>query len=82
MRDSVRENVIGLIREQMGEDADSMEITKDTPIESIGFNSILFIKLVVAIENKFGFEFDDNKLNFESMKTVEGIVDYILSKKS
>jgi acyl carrier protein len=82
MHDSVREGVIELIKEQLGEDAESLQISKDTLIESIGFNSISFIKLVVAIEKKFGFEFDESKLNFTTMKTVEDIVDYIVSKKS
>lgn len=34
-------------------------------------NSLLFIKIIVAIEDKYGFEFDDEYLTLERMNTID-----------
>lgn len=51
-------------------------------LSDIGVNSIIFIKLVVAIENEFGFEFDGDDLDFRSFPNFETLVSYIQSKVS
>lgn len=57
-------------------------ITMDQKINEIGFNSILFIKMVVSIEDAFQFEFDDEMLNYNRYETLQNISDYIRSKKN
>ncbi len=48
--------------------------TMDTQLMSMGLNSISFIKAVVAIENEFDFEFDDENLDFTKFKTYADII--------
>jgi acyl carrier protein len=55
-------------------------ITMDQKITEIGFNSIIFIKMVVFIEDAFQFEFDDEMLNYNRYETLQNISDYIRSK--
>ncbi len=45
---------------------DASEISNDEDLFAIGINSVTGIRIFVAIENEFGFEFDDKNLNPES----------------
>ena len=66
----------------LGGDIDVNDITLDTNLNSIGVNSIGFIKTVVAIESEFGFEFEDEDLDVNKMETLKDIVMYVESKLS
>jgi len=55
----------------------------DNPVYAliaIGFDSITFIKTIVALENEFDFEFDDDKLLFTEFPTIKSMVEYVESK--
>jgi len=47
------------------------------PLVNYGFNSILFIKLVVAIEKYFNIEFNGNDLLEENFTTLGHFISYI-----
>ena len=57
----------------------SVNITLDTDFNNIGFDSITFIKTVVALESEFDFEFDDEKLLISEFPTVKSMVEYVES---
>ena len=46
---------------------------------NLGINSLSFIELLVALENEFEFEFDDDMLLIEEFPTVKDLVDYVQS---
>ena len=46
----------------------------------VGLDSITFIKIVVALEGEFGFEFDDDMLLITKFPTVQSMVEYVESK--
>ncbi|MGX5556870.1 phosphopantetheine-binding protein [Bacillus cereus] len=46
-------------------------------LNSIGLSSVSFIKLIVAIENQFDFEFEDEDLNYKVFQTLQDIVNYV-----
>lgn len=48
-------------------------------ISSLGINSFLFIKLVVAIEKEFDFEFENEQLLVNNFRYIGDIVKYIQS---
>ena len=53
------------------------KITEDSRlVEDIGLASVSLLYLVIAIEEKFNFEFGD--LGVEDFKTVKQTIDYIL----
>ena len=56
------------------------EISLDTDFTSIGVDSITFIKVVVALEVEFDFEFDDEMLLITKFPTIKTMVEYIESK--
>ena len=47
---------------------------------SIGVESITFIKIIVALELEFDFEFDDEMLLITNFSTLKSMVDYVESK--
>lgn len=48
-------------------------------LSNLGINSLTYIKIVVEIESQFGFEFEDEDLNYEKFKTINDIVCYVES---
>ena len=56
------------------------EISLDMDFNSIGLDSITFIKIIVALETEFGFEFEDEMLLITKFPTVKTMVEYVESK--
>lgn len=58
------------------------EITNDTYIATIGLgiDSVNLIKLIVLIEDNFGFEFDDEMLDKDKLRKISDIVNIIQQK--
>jgi len=57
-------------------------ITLDKDLQSAGIDSITFIKIIVALEKEFNFEFDDNMLLFTAFPNLKSFIEYIVYKKS
>lgn len=72
---NVQESVIEIDESKV----EQLDIMKSNLID-IGFNSFLFIRLIVEIENEFDIEFDDEKLNIGAFLTINDLCDYIKSK--
>ena len=56
------------------------KINLNDEFQSIGIDSIAFIKLVVDIEETYGFEFDDEMLTFEAVPNLNTLINYVASK--
>lgn len=61
-------------------EAVSQDITVDTLIIDLDISSIVFIKTLIALENAFEFEFDDEMLSFSSYTTIWSMIEYVESK--
>lgn len=77
--ESVAGRVIAIIKSNIPLEENFILSTEDE-LSYIGVNSITFIKVIVAIENDFGFEFDDDKLSHKSFTNVKSIIEYVESK--
>ena len=53
--------------------------TIDEDLQSIGMDSILFIKIVVEIEKKFNIEFPDEKLLIIQSNTIKKLCEIVMS---
>ncbi len=63
VRDIIMENAeLTIPIEQVGNEDDLM---------SLGMDSINSIKVILAIEQEFGFEFQDDELNFENFLNIK-----------
>ncbi len=71
---SVRDKVIGIIREQLGQDKDT--ITDETHfINDLGADSLDTVELVMELEDEFGISISDE--DAEKIQTVGDAVKYI-----
>ncbi|MCR2023743.1 acyl carrier protein [Blautia pseudococcoides] len=63
--------------ELISEELKVENISKETELESLGLDSITYIKLIVAMEKTFEIEFDDDDLNMYNFKTVSDLLNKI-----
>mgnify|MGYP001635417802 CR=1 FL=1 len=70
------EKVINIISQAIALESDIV-ITVDTLLSDLPFDSIKFIKMVVALESEFDFEFDDEKLLYTQFQTVKSLIEYV-----
>lgn len=56
---------------------DKLEINENYNLIEAGVTSITFIKLIIAIENVFLFEFKDEDLDIFKLQTVKNLIEYI-----
>ena len=75
----MKEKVIGIFLKHcpfLGESFTDLEM------KDMGINSISFIQIVVDIEETFGFEFDDEDLDYEKFRTMDDLYEYIDTKST
>jgi len=70
----VEEIVKAMVVEQIGTDGGGLELLSDTKLQTIGMDSINFIKLIVEIECEFDIEYPEDKLLISESGTVRQIV--------
>ena len=59
------------------------DITEDMSlVDDLGFDSLAFINMVVAIENDYGTTFNDEYINMEKLKTVKDVKNYLVQSQS
>ncbi len=58
------------------------QIMVDEDLFMLGMDSISAVRVIIAIENEFGFEFSEEDLVGETVKDIRSIVRYIASKIS
>lgn len=61
---------------------DLVEISVEDTLEDLGINSLAFIRIIIEIEEKYGFEFDDEDLNYQKFKYVKDVIEYIEKNKT
>jgi len=71
-----QKNVLEMISSALSENK-LVDISLDTAFSSAGLDSMIFIKIVVALETEFEFEFDDEKLLITEFPTVRSMVEYV-----
>ncbi|THB72062.1 MAG: acyl carrier protein [Desulfovibrio sp.] len=75
--DDVKNKVKGIIVEQLGVPED--EVKEDASfVEDLGADSLDLTELVMAMEEEFGVEIDDD--DAQKMMKVKDVYDYIASK--
>lgn len=68
-------NIITKVLDESGIKIDSVGI--EEKLDDLGINSLSFIKIVVAIEEQFKIEFDDEDLTKIKFKFVKDIINYV-----
>lgn len=61
-------------------ETEEINIDIETDLREHGMNSINCIKIIVAIEDFYGFEFDDEDLILENFVTINNLAEYVNRK--
>ena len=75
----IQKRVFEVIIENLSEKR-SNDISFDMDFISVGLDSITFIKIIVALECEFDFEFDDEMLSITKFPTVKSMIEYVETK--
>ena len=75
--EDIKNKVYNIIKQLLTETHD---IEDSTPFSDLNINSLSYIRMVIAIEDEFSFEFDDEKLIFSAFPYVVSVYEYILEK--
>ncbi len=83
MLNKVEKKVLEIINEHIKEillEKEVNEVNIDEKIVETGINSIMFIKIIVALEMEFGIEFEDGNLDISKFITIRDLAKYIESQ--
>jgi acyl carrier protein len=75
---SVDKEVIDIVVEQLGVDANDVSLEKSF-VEDLNADSLDLTELIMTFEERFGFEISEEEA--EKLKTVGDVVSYIKGKK-
>src|SRR5689334_4884911 len=75
---SIQKEVIDIVVEQLGVDANDVTLEKSF-VEDLNADSLDLTELIMTFEERFGFEISEEEA--EKLKTVGDVVDYIQKKK-
>ena len=79
IEEKVKEIIISRIKDQ----AKIEKLTYDTPLLTLGIDSILALSILVEIEEAYDIEIDDNDLNMDKIKDIRsfaGLVNEYIAK--
>jgi|AGTN01.3.fsa_nt_gi Phosphopantetheine attachment site. len=76
----IEANIIKLIKDILTDQVNIGQLNNEDSLERIGLNSISFIRLTIAIEKEYGFQFDDEKLNINLFENLKSLAKYVESK--
>ena len=70
------QQVIEILQSIVTERAVSIEHL-DQSLDEYALDSMVFVALVIALENQFHFEFDDDHLILSAFSTLRSLADYV-----
>ena len=56
------------------------QLGDDYPVDILQINSLIFMKIIIDIEDKFEMEFDFDKLDINNFKTIDKLYEYVKRK--
>lgn len=74
----IRERIRALIVELYGNDSFSRSVSDTVSLRKAGMSSNALVGLLVAMEDAFGFEWDDD-VQPEALRSIESLADHVAS---
>lgn len=56
------------------------QISADDTLKESGLDSLDFVKIIIEIENKFGFQFEDEELQIYNSRKISSLISYVKSR--
>jgi len=73
----IKEKIIDIISLYSDLENVKQYLHENDDLTKLGVNSISFIKMVVALENEFNFEFEDEALDYNKFKSLNMLHNYV-----
>lgn len=78
-KENVEAKIKGIVVSKLSNSAVIDSLDFDTPLLSLGIDSILAISILVEIEEMFDIEINDDDLNMDSIRSIRNFADLIRS---
>jgi acyl carrier protein len=78
-RVDIEAKVRGIVIDALRLGARNEALGPDTPLESLGLDSLNIMDILTGMERTFGLTFDDSDLDFSMLDTVASLTDYVQS---
>lgn len=72
-----RKQIIEIITNILKKEGLQEFLEANSNLDDIGLNSLIFINIVVELENKFNISFDDEKLDYKSFANLDELIRYV-----
>ena len=76
LKEKIYEEIILILKEISEDGIDEIKMEDD--LREKGINSLMFIQLLVLLEERYDFEFDDEMLDQEKLSTIDALTDYVM----
>lgn len=74
---TIEEKIKQLIISRLKDEEKIKSLNADTPLLTLGIDSILALSILVEIEEKFDIEIDDSDLNMDRIKTINAFANMV-----
>ena len=74
---AVKEKIKGIIVSRLKDEEKIRTLENDTPLLSLGIDSILALSILVEIEEEFNVEIDDSDLNMDKIRNINSFAELI-----
>lgn len=79
MTTNIEEKIKKIITSRMKDQSKIEKLTYDTPLLSLGIDSILALSILVEMEEEFDIEIDDSDLNMDRIKDINSFAELVRS---
>lgn len=79
MTTNIEEKIKKIITSRMKDQNKIEKLTYDTPLLSLGIDSILALSILVEMEEEFDIEIDDSDLNMDRIKDINSFAELVRS---
>lgn len=77
MTKNIEEKVKSIITSRMKDRSKIAKLAYDTPLLSLGIDSILALSILVELEEEFDIEIDDSDLNMDKIRDINSFADLV-----
>jgi len=74
---AVKEKIKGIIVSRLKDQEKIRTLEHDTPLLSLGIDSILALSILVEIEEEFNIEIDDSDLNMDKIRNINSFAELV-----
>ena len=81
-RDEVKQKLKDIIVNDLDANIEASQVLDDISLyeNGVGLDSISIVNLIVILEKKFGFSFEEDELNSEMFASVNNLTDFLYKK--